>query len=196
LDAIKKIYQNNQDASFEYLYNALGKENNTIRESIAFLLGEIGKEEFIEPLCNLLDIRNLDVKKNTVIALGKIGSVRSLKNLIKIIEDNNTYWLIKKVTIDAIYNIFQNNWYRTKDDKQEITRTINKNIAFLTNFLRTKESENYKVKLSIIKLLENFGGDIALSALTKRVNDFHRVVRIYASNAIKKIEERLELENS
>ncbi|MBA7687566.1 hypothetical protein ES703_96030 [subsurface metagenome] len=61
--------------------------------------------------------------------------------------------------------------------------------------MRTQEDENYKVKLSLIKLLEIYGGEQTLSALIKRVNDFHRVVRIYASNAIKKIEERLELEN-
>ena len=69
-------------------------------------------------------------------------------------------------------------------------------MAVLTDYLRTKENENHKVKLSLIKLLEIYGGENALSALLKRVNDFHRVVRIYASNAIKRIEERLELENN
>ncbi|MFX1388691.1 MAG: HEAT repeat domain-containing protein [Promethearchaeota archaeon] len=196
LDSIKRIYQNNQSSSYEYLYNALKKENDTVRESVAFLLGEIAKEEFVKPLCDLLVIRNLDVKKNTIIALGKIGSVAPLRDLQKIIENENTYWLIKKVTIDAIYNIFQNNWYKTKDSKQEISRILNKYLAILTDFLKAKESENHKVKLSLIKLLENFGGELALSALINRVNDFHRVVRIHASNAIKRIEERLELENS
>jgi HEAT repeat protein len=196
LDAIKMIYQNNQDATYEYLYDCLEKENDTVRESVAFLLGEIGKEEFIAPLCNLLKIRNLDVKKNTIIALGKIGSITPLGDLLQIIEDKNTYWLVKKVTIDAIYNIFQNNWYRIKNKNQEITRILNKNMAILTDFLKTSEDENFKVKLSLIKLLENFGGEQATGALIKRVNDFHRVVRIHASNAIKKIEERLELENS
>jgi len=196
IDAIKRIYQNNQDISYEYLYDSLRKENNTVRESVAFLLGEIGKDEFVVPLSDLLNVRNLDVKKNTIIALGKIGSIKPLEDLLKIVEDETAYWLIKKVTIDAIYNIFQNNWYRTKHDNQEITRILHKNVAILADFLRTMESENYKVKLSIIKLLENFGGEPALEALIKRVNDFHRVVRIYASNAIRKIEERLELENS
>ncbi len=196
IDAIKKIYQYNQNASYEYLYESLKKENNNVRESVAFLLGEIGKDEFVKPLSELLNVRNLDVKKNTIIALGKIGNIKPLEDLLKIVEDETVYWLIKKVSIDAIYNIFQNNWYKTKDDKQEITRTLHKNVANLADFLRTMESENYKVKLSIIKLLENFGGEPVLDALIKRVNDFHRVVRIYASNAIKKIEERLELENS
>lgn len=196
LDAIKKIYQNNPNASFENLFNSLSKDNNTVRESVAFLLGEIGKEEFVKPLCELLKVRNLDVKKNTIIALGKIGSIIPLDDMLDIIEDENVYWLIKKVTVDAIYNIFQNNWYINKGDTQNLKRILNKDMAILTDFLRTNESENYKVKLSLIKLLENFGGQPALEALIKRVNDFHRVVRIHASNAIKRIEERLDLENN
>ncbi|MCK4778869.1 MAG: HEAT repeat domain-containing protein [Candidatus Lokiarchaeota archaeon] len=195
LDAIKKIYTNNADASFDYLHSTLARDNNTIRECVAFILGELGKDKSIKPLVKLLEVRNIDVKKNTIIALGKIGNIQSLEHLLKILSDENAYWLIKKVIVDAIYNIYQNNWYRVKDDKQEIARLLNKNIAFLTDHLRTQEDENYKVKLSLIKLLENYGGEQALSALIKRVNDFHRVVRIYASNAIKKIEERLELEN-
>ncbi len=196
LDAIKNIYLYNNEASFEYLYDSLSKENNTIRESVAFILGEIGKEEFVGPLCKLLGIRNLDVRKNTLIALGKIGSIDPLEEILKILQDEKSYWLLKKVAIDAVNNIFQRNWYKVKDEKQEITRILNKNITILTDHLRLKEDENHKVKLSLIKLLENYGGEQALSALIKRVNDFHRVVRIYASNAIKRIEERLELENN
>ncbi len=196
LDAIKKIYTNNTDASFDYLYSTLAKDNNTIRESVAFILGELRKDTSIKPLVKLLEVRNVDVKKNTIIALGKIGNIQPLEHLLKILGDENAYWLIKKVIVDAINNIYQNNWYRVKDDKQDIARLLNKNIAILTDHLRTQEDENYKVKLSLIKLLEIYGGEQALSALLKRVNDFHRVVRIYASNAIKKIEERLELKNS
>ncbi|MFX1481240.1 MAG: HEAT repeat domain-containing protein, partial [Promethearchaeota archaeon] len=75
LDAIIKIYNYNKEASYEDLYLSLKKENNTIRESVAFILGEIGKEEFVEPLIELLSVNNLDVKKNTVIALGKVGQL-------------------------------------------------------------------------------------------------------------------------
>ena len=194
LDAIKNIYSNNKNASYEHLYNSLGKDNNTIRESVAFILGEIGKEEFVKPLCKLLGIKNLDVRKNTIIALGKIGNMEPLDPLLNILNDDKSYWLIKKVAIDAIYNIFQTNWYRMKDD--EIRRELNRDIAIMNEHLGNEENENFKVKLSLIKVLETFGGEHALGALMKRVNDFHRVVRIHASNAIKRIEERLELENS
>ena len=64
----------------------------------------------------------------------------------------------------------------------------------LIDHLKTEENENFKVKLSLIKFLETYGDQLALSALMRRINDFHRIIRIHASNAIKKIEEKLELE--
>ncbi|MFW9943043.1 MAG: HEAT repeat domain-containing protein, partial [Candidatus Thorarchaeota archaeon] len=131
LDAIKKIYSSNKDASYDYLYSCLKKDNNTIRESVAFILGEIGNKEFVEPLVDLLNLRNLDVRKNTIIALGKIGDIASLGNLIGILVDKDSYWLIKKVAVDAIYNIFQNNWYQKKDEKEDIERLLNKYFATL-----------------------------------------------------------------
>ena len=195
IDAIKKIYANNKNASYDYLISYLSKDNETIKESIAFIFGEIGKDVFVEPLIGLLKNRNLDVKKNTIIALGKIGNVVPLDHLLNVIENENSYWLIKKVAVDAIYNIFQRNWYRVRDNGKEIERSLKRNIASLIDHLKTEEDENFKVKLSLIKLLETYGDQLALSALLKRINDFHRVVRIHASNAIKKIEEKLELEN-
>ncbi|KKM14778.1 hypothetical protein LCGC14_1702710, partial [marine sediment metagenome] len=197
LDAIKKIFLNNPSPSYDFLYSALETDNITVRESIAFILGEIGKEEFIDPLVGLLKATmNLDVRKNTIIALGKIGNLKSLEDLVQIIEDKNSYWLIKKVAIDAIYNTVQKNWYRVREGEKDIIILLNKNIARLIDHLGAYKDENFRVKLGLIKLLENYGGKQALSSLLKRVNDFHRVVRIYASNAIKKIEEMLEAENS
>ena len=192
IDAIKKIYLKNTNPSYDQLYSHLTKDNITIKESIAFILGELGNEEFVKPLVDLLQIRNLDVKKNSIIALGKIGTLEPLEHLIKILNDEEVYWLIKKVVVDAIYNIFQNNWYKIKDDQDENKRLITKNMAILNEHLGTKDEEHFKVKLSLIKLLETYGEKPALNVLMKRVNDFHRTVRIHASNAIKKIEERLE----
>ncbi|MFW9785798.1 MAG: HEAT repeat domain-containing protein, partial [Candidatus Heimdallarchaeota archaeon] len=123
-------------------------------------------------------------------------AVLQSSQVIKILDDTDSYWLLKKVAVDAIYNIIQNNWYRIKDDRNDIKRLLNKEMGMLIDYLGNKPDENFKVKLSLIKLLETFGDEHALSALVKRVNDFHRVVRIHASNAIKKIEERLELEDS
>jgi HEAT repeat protein len=196
IDAIKTIYINNKNPSYDYLISYLSKDNETIKESIAYILGEIGEEVFVKPLIEILENQNLDVRKNTIIALGKIGNIEPLEHLIKVLNDKDSYWLIKKVAVDAIYNIFQRNWYRVKDNGRDIARSLKKNMVMLIDHLKIEENENFKVKLSLIKFLETYGDQLALSALLKRVNDFHRVVRIHASNAIKKIEEKLELDNN
>ncbi|TFG17861.1 MAG: HEAT repeat domain-containing protein [Promethearchaeota archaeon] len=196
MDAVKKIYLKHEKNSYDTLYDYLNMQNDTIRESVAFILGEIGKDEFVAHLIKLLNIRNVDVKKNVIIALGKIGHLDALDHLVEVIQNKKAYWLIKKVTTDALFNIFQQNWYKFDSDDKELNRSLNKKIATIIEYLREEEKENYKVKLGLIKLLETFGDERALDALLKRVNDFHRVVRIHASNAIKKIEERLELLNS
>jgi len=196
LDAIRDIYLNNKNAPYDYLYSSLKTDNDMIKESIAYILGEIVNEEFMDPLVSLLEEKNLDVRKNSIIALGKIGNVKAIDPLINIIEDANSYWLLKKVAVDAIYNIYQKNWYLIKNGRTESKKLLNRHAADLIHHLSITTDENFKVKLSLIKFLEVFGGQPALSALLKRVNDFHRVVRIYSSNAIKKIEEQLEIENS
>ena len=192
MDAVKKIYSSNKGANFDYLFSNLESNSETLKESIAFILGEIGNKEFTNPLTELLNTRNLDVKKNAIIGLGKIGNIDPIPHLIEILENPNSYWLIKKVAIDAIYNIFQKNWYRIKENNVEFKRTLTKHIATLIDVLKKSEAENAKVKISLIKFLEFYGGEPALSALLARVNDFPRIVRIHASNAIKKIEEKIE----
>jgi len=192
MDAVKKIYSSNKGASYDFLLSNLKSNSETLKESIAFLLGEIGNEEFTDPLTELLKTRNLDVKKNAIIALGKIGSIDPITHLIEILENPDSYWLIKKVAIDAIYNIFQRNWYRIKENNVEFKRTLTKHIATLIDVLKKSEAENAKVKISIIKFLETYGDELALSALLARVNDFPKIVRIHASNAIKKIEDKIE----
>ncbi len=193
LDAIKNIYLKNKDASFDYLYSILKTTNDILLESVAFLFGEIGYEKFLEPLIELLKKRNLDVRKNAAIALGKIGNIDAIDSLISLIEDENNYWLLKKVAADATYNIYLKNLsIEGKSSKSE--RFFVMHTERLIDHLKYNLDENAKVKLSLIKLLEEFGGKMALPALLKQVNDFHRIVRISASKAIKKIEKNLENE--
>ncbi len=192
MDAVKKIYSANKDADFSILFSHLNSDSDTLKESVAFILGEIGSEESTKPLINLLKIRTLDVKKNAIIALGKIGTVEPIRNLIEILEDSESYWLIKKVAVDAIYNIFQRNWYRVRGKDEYLERMLNKYIATLIDYLKQSETENTKVKVSLIKFLEIYGEESALGALLSRVNDFPRIIRIHASNAIKKIEDKIE----
>ncbi|MFW9771948.1 MAG: HEAT repeat domain-containing protein [Candidatus Thorarchaeota archaeon] len=194
LDAVKSIYLNNKKPRYDHLYSYLEKDNDTIKESVAFLFGELGKEDFVNPLLNLLHERNLEIKKNSIIALGKIGNLKPLDDLISLLDNKEVYWLIKKVAVDAIFNIFHRNWYKLKEQAPDLKRELNIHLATLIEYLKVNDDEDFKVKLSLIKFLETFGGEKALEALLRRINDFHRVVRIHASNAIKRIEEKLELE--
>lgn len=191
LDAITKIYLSNKDASFDYLFIHLDSNNNILKENIAYLFGEIGYEEFVDLLIKLLKEKNLDVRKNASIALGKIGKKNAVDALIEIVNNDN-YWILKKVAIDAVFNIYIKNFYvEASKELSDSHREFIKNIEKLINYLNNT-NDHCKVKLSVIKLLEVFGSKTAINALMKQVNDFHRIVRIASSKAIKKIEKRLE----
>ncbi|MFX1393698.1 MAG: HEAT repeat domain-containing protein [Promethearchaeota archaeon] len=190
LDAITKIYLKNKNPNFDILYSTLKSKNDILIESVAYLLGEIGYEEFTAPLLRLLSKRNLDIRKNAAIALGKIGNKKAIEFLISIIEDKNNYWLLKKIATDAIYNIYLKNIYAISKDPQD-KRFFTQQTEKIINYLN-QTNDYYKVKLSVVKILEDFGGKTSINALLKQVNDFHRIVRISSSKAIKKIEKRLE----
>ncbi len=194
IDAITEIYMANDGASFKYLYGYVNSDNDIVKESITYIFGEIGNEQFLPYLENFLQERNVDVRKNAIIALGKIGHKSAVEPLFKLLNDKYSYWLVKKVAVDALFNIFLKNLYIEKSEPVNHDPFFVMNMEKLIDYLNTENSENFKVKLSVIKFLEIFGGKTALSALIKQLNDFYRVVRIAASKAIKKIEERLELQ--
>jgi HEAT repeat protein len=195
IESIKKIYLKNEEISYEFLIEKLKTSNEILKESIAYILGEIAKEDFSDPLLGILkEWHNIDVAKSIIIALGKIGDLSATKRFLKIINDEGTYWLLKKVTVDSLYNIFKKNRHFMKIDGTDEKRTIIKYRTELEDYLSHNPDENHKVKVAIIKLLEMFGDKTSIHALMKRLNDFHRIVGISASKAIKKIEKRLETE--
>lgn len=192
LDSIKKICINNDSCSIDYFISKLSTANDMLKESIAYLLGEIGDGDYVQPLLDLLKESNLDVKKNVIIALGKIGTREALEPLIELLDEEDTYWLLKKVAIDAIYNIYISNWIESNSHLTRGERELIQNTEKMIDYLNRSENECFKIKVGVIKFLEKFGGKTALAALLRRVNDFHTLIRISATNAIKKIEERLE----
>lgn len=192
IDTIKKIYLRDDSITYDALLNQLNNPNEILKESVAYILGEIGNEEFVNPLISLLKSKeNIDIKKNAIIALGKIGESEAIEPLLDYIENPNVYWLLKKIVIDALLNIYKDNWYKVNSN-DELKRLFIKNRERLIDYLKMNTSECYKVKLGIIKFLEKFGDKTAIDALFKNVNDFHRIVRITAQNAIKTISQRLE----
>ncbi|MFO8019662.1 MAG: HEAT repeat domain-containing protein [Promethearchaeia archaeon] len=194
LDAVKKIYLNCSDASFAYFHEVINSRNYLLEESVAYLMGEIGKKQFINPLLKLIKERNLEVRKNAIIALGKIGSKNTIEPLIQIIQGKSTYWLLKKVAVDAIYNIFKQNWEESlnlnldEGDK----RTFLRAKQLLADYLDVNPKECFKVKMSIINFLGKFGDKLVLDTLKRQQKDFHRLVHINATKAIESIQMRLE----
>ena len=195
LEAVRKIYMNNESAPFDYLFEMLKTDNELLKESIAFIMGEVANKKFVDSLFLLMDEKNLDVRKNSIIALGKIGSVKAIYPLINVLNAPDTYWLLKKVIVDAIFNIYHKNRHMIKGEDFNQRRVFIINMERIIDYLKTHEDDNFKVKVSIIKFLESHGEKTALPALLKQVNDFHRIVRISATKAIKTIEKRLELSN-
>jgi HEAT repeat protein len=195
LKTLIKIYTTNENASFEYLFNILNTDNEFLKENIAFIMGEIANELFIDSLFSLIQERNLDVRKNSIIALGKIGSVRAIDPLMAVLNASDTYWLLKKVTIDALFNIYRKNRHLIKSEDFNKRRIFVINTERMIDYLKTHEGDNFKIKVSMIKFLEVHGEKTALPALIKQISDFHGIVRISATKAIKKIEKRLELED-
>ncbi|TFF87572.1 MAG: HEAT repeat domain-containing protein [Promethearchaeota archaeon] len=191
MDAIRNIYIQNKDTSYEYLLENIDTDNDILKESVAYILGELENEEFVEPLLKLLDEKNLDTRKNAAIALGKIGDKRAIQELIDIVYDENNYWLLKKVAIDAIFNIYLKNLFEESKMSIEVNREFIQSTEKLIDYLKTTQ-DHCRVKLSAIKLLEVFGGKTAIDALIKQLDDFHRIVRISSSKAINKIEKRLK----
>ncbi|MHA1148539.1 MAG: HEAT repeat domain-containing protein [Promethearchaeota archaeon] len=194
LDAIQKIYSMNPTANYDCLYEGLRSNNDVIKESIAFIFGELGKEEFVDPLVQLLDERNLDVRKNVIIALGKIGNKRAIDKILAILDQDYVYWILKKISIDALYNIYYRNFRKSNNIDLKSKRDFIINREKLIDYIKNHNNECFKVKLSVIKFLKVFGDETALEALLGLVNDFHRLVQLSASKAIKAIEKRLEEE--
>lgn len=195
LEAVRKIYINNETTSFDYLFEILETDNDFLKESIAFIMGEIANETFVDSLFGLINERNLDVRKNSIIALGKIGSMRAIDPLIVVLNAVDTYWLLKKVIVDAIFNIYHKNRHLIKSEDFNERRIFVITTERIIDYLKSHDNDNFKVKVSIIKFLEIHGEKTALPALIKQINDFHGIIKISATKAIKKIEKRLELVN-
>ena len=110
---------------------------------------------------------------------------------MSVIYNDNNYWLLKKVAIDAIFNIYLKNLFEESKVSIEQDRLFISSTERIIDYLKGTQ-DHCKVKLSAIKLLEVFGGKTAIDALIKQLDDFHRIVRISSSKAINKIEKRLK----
>ena len=196
IEAVKKIYSNNRNPNYEHLYYSLNFNNDILKESVATIMGELGEFEFLNPLLILLNEDNIEIKKSSIIALGKIGQNEAIDPLLDLLNEPDIYWLLKKVIIDSISNIFRKNQHILNNRKNRLRMFFIIRIERIIEYLIDNSDEYYKVKLSIIKFLEEYGEKSAIRVLLKQIADFHRIVRITSTNAIKSIEKRLKRNNS
>ncbi len=183
IEAVKNIYQNNPSIPLDILYNYLDTDKNIFKENIPIIIGDIRNTTAIRKLIALLEDPHLEIRKNAIIALGKICSKQCINPIVKIF-DKDTYWLLKKVAIDAIDSICEN----AIDDEAFIEEVV----QHITKLL---DDENPTVRASAVSFLGNYGNGKVLEYLLRCVGDFHGKVRLLATNAIKKIEKKIEDEN-
>lgn len=182
IESIKNIYLNNPYLPLEFLYGSVNMEKNIYKESIPIILGEIRKSEGVKKLIELLNDPHLETRKNVLIAMGKICSKRCLNPIANVISEDS-YWLLKKVAIDALDSICEN---ESEDENfiQDVVQIM----------IRALDDENFSVRASAVNLLGNYGDEKVLEPLLKCLGDFHSKVRLLATKAIKNIESKLELE--
>lgn len=91
------------EKDIEGLIKALGFENNhNIRQSAAWVLGEIGNNKAVEPLIKALDDKKM-VREVAAKSLGEIGDSRAVKPLLKLMKDRN--WEVRGTTARALGKI-------------------------------------------------------------------------------------------
>jgi len=92
------------DLNAEYLLDFLNDGDKDIRVKTAWILGEIGEPELIQPLFDLLMTDTYqEVKESTADALSKIGGKEVVELLVVALHDSD--WYIRKVAAYALGNL-------------------------------------------------------------------------------------------
>lgn len=197
IDAVNNIYQASLNPNYQYLFYALRFDNPLLKQCVISIMGKLKEKVFVKILNELLKKEiNIETLQSIIWALGNIGSVEALDQLLNLFEKEESPWFLKLTIFDAIRKIF-NEIILNKNDIQiraNNNHYLNSICERISEYLYQEKEENYKVKLAIIKFLENFGTRTSIRALLKQLRDFYGIIRIYASRAIKAIDKRT-LEN-
>jgi HEAT repeat protein/protein-S-isoprenylcysteine O-methyltransferase Ste14 len=151
------------------LIESLSDKNSNVRMDAAGALGKIGAEKAVEPLMHLLKDESDPVIFVTATALGRIGSERAVGPLIRSLGQPNNW--NRKAVVTALWNIGSE-----------------KAVGPLLDLLE-EENLNASVKREIMVAFLKIGSPKTESALKKALNDEDAEVRIYAREALKRLEE-------
>lgn len=156
-------------------------------------LGEIGKQDVVEPLKTALDDKSTDVRLEVVKALSKIQDDSAVSALAVAVKDKND-----KVRMAAVDGLSLQNSKAaigplieaTKDKKNSVKKSAinllgtfsdSSLIPTLSNCLKDK---NVGVRLSAVYSIGSIGGIDAIRALSVALNDKEDDVSIVAINVL------------
>lgn len=150
------------------LIESLSDKNNNIRYYAARALGQMRAEKAAEPLSIMLKEESGFVFYAAAAALGKIGSQKALDPLIAAL-DEPSYWN-RKAVVSSLGDLGSE-----------------KAVVPLLNILEEAEL-NVHVKREIMVAFLKIGSKQTVSALKKALSDDDAEVRIYAGEALKRLE--------
>jgi len=150
------------------LIESLSDKNNNIRYHAARALGQIRAEEAVEPLITMLQEESGSLFYAAATALGQIGSIKALDHLILSL-DQPDYW-DRRAVVSSLGELGSE-----------------KAVDPLLGILEEEEL-NVHVKREIVVAFLKIGSKKTGNALRKALNDDDAEVRLYAAEALKKLD--------
>lgn len=154
--------------AIDALIESLSDKNSNVRMDAAGALGKIGAEKAVEPLIQLLKDESDPVVIVAATALGKIGSERAVEPLIQSLDQANSW--NRKAVVTALWNIGSE---EAVDPLLEILK---------------EEGLDVSVKREIMVAFLKLESPKTVNALREALNDEDHEVRIYAQEALKKLD--------
>ena len=155
--------------AIDALIESLSDKNSNVRLDAAGALGKIGAEKAVEPLIPLLNDESGPVVFVTATSLGRIGSEKAVDPLIQSLDQPNSW--SRKAVVTALWNIGSE-------------EAIDPLLSILE-----EEGLNVSVKREIMVAFLKIGSQKTEGALREALNDEDSEVRIYAQEALKRLDE-------
>tara|TARA_B100000315_G_scaffold255164_1_gene297865 strand:+ start:2036 stop:2656 length:621 start_codon:yes stop_codon:yes gene_type:complete len=147
------------------LLKLLKEEDDKVRRSIIWILGERKNRDYMKHLLPFLD-ENHDLSRSTIVALGKIRNPRAIPHIVKKLQSKSRY-----IRTDAVYSLGR----------------IGDKSAF-SHVISLKDDPDWHVREAVAMTLGNIGGQDAGKHLkTMALNDPDILVRIAAEDSLKNL---------
>ena len=147
------------------LLKLLKEEDDKVRRSIIWVLGERRNREYMRHLLPFLD-ENHDLSRSAIVALGKIRNPRAIPYIVKKLQSKSRY-----IRTDAVYSLGR----------------IGDKSAF-SHVISFKDDPDWHVREAVAMTLGNIGGQDAGKHLkTMALNDPDILVRIAAEDSLKNL---------